>query len=382
MRIAINTLPLLDNKAGAERYTQNLLEHIGKLDHENEYLLILSKVNQQFYRIERENFENIVYKGNTRSKIFRILGEQLYVPLRMRRFGVDVFFSPCNIAPRFISAPLVLTLFDLHWLIFPQLFTKARVAYLKKAIGWSVNKASAIITISENSRKDIIETYKVPEEKIRVISVGLDPIFRKKHDDNKIAKVLLDYGIKGKFILTVCQLHKRKNLLRLIKAFSSLRKSKKIDHALVLTGGKGDGYSEIMSYVNKNGLDDVIITGCVPDRDVCLLYNAANLVVYPSLYEGFGLPVIEAMACGTPVITSNTSSMGEAAGGAAILIDPYSVDDIANAIENTISNKEVQNNLIQKGFRQAKKFSWEKAAQETVKVFEEVYNDARAVGKA
>lgn len=144
-----------------------------------------------------------------------------------RRLGVDVFFSPCNIAPRFIWTPLVVTLFDLHWRLFPHLFKKTKLAYLKKASEWSVNRACKIITVSENSKGDTLETYQIPDEKTRVIYVGLDRIFKKKeHDEGRVAQVLSKYGINGKFILTMCQLHRRKNILRFIKAFYNLRKSR------------------------------------------------------------------------------------------------------------------------------------------------------------
>jgi len=377
MRIAINTLPLLANKAGAERYTENILKYISKVDKDNEYSLILSKINKQYYEIKQNNFKNMVYKVNTRSRLLRIFGEQFYIPLITKRLNIDVFFSPCNIVPRFVSSPAVVMLFDLHWFIFPEIFNKLKLAYLKKSIGRSVQNSYKILTVSENSKKDIIEIFKIPEEKIKVIYVGLDPIFKKENDEDKRNGVMSKYGINKKFILSVCQLHRRKNILRLVKAFSNLKEQEKINHKLVIVGGKGDGYSEIISFINEKAINDILITGCIPDEDICLLYNAADLMVYPSLYEGFGMPVVEAMACGCPVVTSNVSSLPEVVGDAAVLVDPYSDENIADAIYSVISNKPPREGLIEKGFKRAKEFSWEKAAQETLKIFEEVYNDMK-----
>lgn len=377
MRIAINTLPLLTNKAGAERYAENILEQFAKIDPVNRYYLISSEINKDIYGIRQQNFESIIYKGNTRSRMVRILGEQLYIPALTRRLRPDIFFTPCNIAPRFVGAPQVVTLFDLHWLIFPELFSKIKLMYLERSIGWSVHNARRIITISENSKKDIIARFGIPEEKVRVTYLGLDPVFSdKRRDEPAIAGTIRKLGIDGKYILSVGQLHKRKNILALIKAFHDLKSRKLLpDHKLVIAGGRGDGHSEIVSYISSHDVKDVIITGCVTDEDILSLYKGADLMVYPSLYEGFGLPVIEAMACGVPVVTSNVSSLPEVAGGAALLIDPYSVAGIAEAMHRVLSNRDLRDNLVQKGLRRAEEFSWEKAAQETLKVFEEVYKE-------
>ena len=373
MRIAINTLPLLDGKAGAERYTKNLIKYIAKCNSENKYYLFLSSLNKPYYEVEDNQFNNIVLNLNPRIKTTRILGEQLYLPWALKRLGIDLLFSPCNIGPKLTSVPLVITLFDLHWLLFPELFSPIKLFYLRMALKWSVHKAQAVITISQNSKNDILRMYKIPQERVKVIYLGLDPIFKKETGVENLAFLKQRYGIIKKYFLYVGQFHKRKNIMGLLRAFVNLKTESQIDHQLVLVGGDGDGSSEVKQFLNKMGLKDVLVTGCIPDQEVSLLYNSAECLVYPSFYEGFGLPVIEAMACGCPVVTSRTSSLPEVAGDAAILVDPYSVEDIARGIQDIINKPELRYQLIQDGFKQAQKYTWERTARETVSVFEQVF---------
>lgn len=373
MRIAINTLPLLDGKAGAERYTKNLITQIAKYDTENEYFLLLSGLNKPYYEVEDKQFHNIVFNLNPRIKTARILREQLYLPRVLKHLSVDLLFSPCNIGPKLTAVPLVITLFDLHWLFFPELFNPLKLFYLKRALKWSVHKAQAVITISQNSKNDILRIYKIPQEKVKVTYVGLDPIFKREGADKNFAFLKNKYGIIDKYFLYVGQFHKRKNLMGLLKAFLDLKTERRIDHQLVLVGGDGDGSSEVKEFLNKMDLKDVLVTGCIPDQEVSQLYNSAECLIYPSFYEGFGMPVIEAMACGCPVVTSRTSSLPEVAGDAAILVDPYRVEDIVRGILDVINKPELRQQMIRKGFKQAQKFSWEKTARETVMVFENVF---------
>jgi glycosyltransferase involved in cell wall biosynthesis len=378
MHVAINTLPLLSNKAGAERYTENILKNLAMIDAENNYTLLLNDLNKNFYKIDQKNFNNMLLNVDAQSRIRRIIAEQCYIPFLIKKtLDIDIYFSPCNIAPMFISTPKVTMLFDVHWILFPQLFNRAKMTYLKRAIRSTVKGSQRILTISNNSKKDIVKIFGVQEDKVKVTYLGVDPAFKVEVDKERVEGVLSKYEIEGKFVLSVCQLHKRKNLLRLLLAFSHLKDSNKIRHTLVLAGGPGDGTNEIEYFLTSTRRKDILVTGCIPDEDIRFLYNAADLFVYPSLYEGFGLPVIEAMACGTPVVTSNVSSLPEVAGDAAILVNPYSVEDIADAIYRVISDKELKEDLTAKGLKRAAEFSWEKAARETLKVFEEVYNETK-----
>lgn len=375
MRIGINTLPFLDNIAGTERYTLNLIKQFEKMQSAHEFLIILSKINESYYRVKQERFINNVYQVNTKNRLLRIIGEQVYIPYIAKKHNLDILFSPCNISPLLIKVPVVLTLFDLQWLTYPELFSQFQLMYINKFLPWSAQKARMIITLSEHSRKDILKIIPgITEDKVKVIAPGITPIFRRIESPNDIKDIKMKFHIRDKFMLSVCQTHKRKNLGRLIEAFYQLKVNKQIPHQLIIAGGKGDAYDELISIINEKNIPDVIITGYISDSEVCLLYNSAEMMVYPSLFEGYGFPVIEAMACGTPVITSNISSLPEAAGDAAILINPYSVSEIAQAMDLVIYNQELRNQLIQKGFQHTQRFSWENTARETIKVLESVYN--------
>ena len=372
MTIAINTLPLLDNQAGAERYTRNIINYLVRLNGDHQYHLILSRINQSLYRPNQGNFQQTVVDVNTRHKLLRILSEQIYLPRLLKRQGVNLLFSPCNIGPRFLSVPLVITLFDLHWLRFPELFSPLRLAYLRRALTWSARKAEAVLTISENSKKDLINLLSVPEEKITVTYVGLDPLFREIPEKSELQELRRRYGLKDRFILSVGQLHKRKNIPGLLQAYQRLAAHSPLNVQLVLAGGEGDGAAEVREAVRQIGRDRVVFTGCLPDEDLLRFYHAAECLVYPSFYEGFGLPVLEAMACGCPVITSNVSSLPEVAGEAALLIDPLRIETISTALVSLLTNPGLSQSLIRKGFEQARRFTWEAAARKTLDVFEKV----------
>jgi glycosyltransferase involved in cell wall biosynthesis len=267
---------------------------------------------------------------------------------------------------------MVITLFDLHWLRFPELFSPLRLAYLRRALTWSARKAAAVLTISENSKKDLINLLSVPEEKIAVTYVGLDPLFRKVPEKSELQELRRRYGLKDRFILSVGQLHKRKNIPGLLQAYRQLAAHSPLNVQLVLAGGDGDGTAEVREAVRQIGRDRVVFAGCLPDEDLLRFYHAAECLVYPSFYEGFGLPVLEAMACGCPVITSNVSSLPEVAGEAALLIDPHRIETITSALVSLLTNPSLSQNLIQKGFEQSRRFTWEAAARKTLEVFEKV----------
>ena len=219
----------------------------------------------------------------------------------------------------------------------------------------------------------------LPEGKITVTYPGLDPIFAKSPSPEECAALQKTFGLGDKFILFVGQLHRRKNALGLIRAFQLLKEQGLLEHQLVLAGGEGDGSPEIRDYIHHRPRGEIIVTGCIPDEAIRTLYHQAACLVYPSLYEGFGLPVLEAMACGCPVITSNVSSLPEVAGQAALLVDPLRVDDLALAINRLLGNPGLAQILKDRGRQQARNFSWEKTARETIEVFNRILESRRHV---
>jgi glycosyltransferase involved in cell wall biosynthesis len=238
------------------------------------------------------------------------------------------------------------------------------------------NRTSVMICVSESTKNDCIKLLNIPEKRLRVIPLSADeqykPLKNKKqiHDELK-----QEYNIDFPFILFVGTLEKRKNVPTLLKSFYKLKKSK-VEHKLVVVGGKGWKYTKIFDLIEELNLkNEVIFTDYVSDKYLVKLYNAADLFVYPSLYEGFGLPPLEAMACGCPVITSNTSSLPEVVGDAGIMINPNDIDGLTESMLKILTDNQLREEMSRKSLERAKIFSWKKTAKETWKVYEDVLND-------
>jgi glycosyltransferase involved in cell wall biosynthesis len=234
--------------------------------------------------------------------------------------------------------------------------------------------ADAVIAVSQHTKDDAIRTYGIEEEKISVIYEGVSDRFRRASPD-AITAVRRKYGLPGGFILSVATIEPRKNLTSLLEAYHALR-SEFAENRLVLVGKKGWLYADFFRRIRELGLEDqVIFPGYVPDEDLPAMYSAADLFVFPSLYEGFGLPVLEALACGAPVVASNASSLPEVAGDAALLVDPNDGEALVHEMRAVLSNAELSHDMQTRGPKQAAKFSWHKAARETLDVYSSVLSD-------
>jgi glycosyltransferase involved in cell wall biosynthesis len=239
------------------------------------------------------------------------------------------------------------------------------------ALSRTLKNVDMIITVSKSTKKDVIKCLKFPEEKIKVIYNGVDERFKPLKNYND---VLHKYNINPPYILYIGTLEPRKNIPALIKAFYKLKK-RGIRHKLVIVGKKGWKYKQIFRVVEDLNLRrDVVFTGYVSYNDLPKFYSAADLFVYPSLYEGFGLPPLEAMACGCPVITSNVSSLPEVVGDAGFIVDPSDIGGLSRTIKELLANDSLRENVIRKGLKRIKEFSWEKTAKESLKVYKEVIN--------
>jgi glycosyltransferase involved in cell wall biosynthesis len=287
---------------------------------------------------------------------------------------LDIIHNPCQIPTLFnFKQKCIITVYDLTPLLFSETHEKGRVLMHKYLFPLILKKSDKIISISHHTKNDIIKHFKIPEDNIKVIHLAANENY-KPLNENEINNIKQKYNLNYPFILYVGTLEPRKNIPTLLKAFYKLKKQG-IKHKLVITGKKGWKYKSIFETIEKLNLQkDVIFTGYVPDEDLPALYNAADLFVYPSIYEGFGLPPLEAMQCGTPVITSNTSSLPEVVGDAGIMVNPYDVDELANKMYEVLTNDGLREELSKKGIERAKLFSWKKCAEEHLKVYEEVYN--------
>ena len=355
-------------------YTYQLLKNFNQMDNENTFHLIHhSKSDLDIYN---QNNEILIPKNRfIRGRGSYFFWRYFTLPRNLKKYPLDVVHDPYELGPFTFSQPFrkVITVHDLTPLLFPKLFKWGDVMLHRLLLKKTINKADKIITVSYHSQKDLMKYLKVPKDKIEVIYNGRDESF-KSLTSKEIKEVEEKYRLPKQFILSVGGLHPIKNIARLLKAFHLALKDG-LEHKLVIVGGVIDKTEDIFQTINVLGLEEhVIFTGTIPHNDLIGLYNAADLFMYPCLYAGFGFPPLEAMSCGTPVITSCTSSLPEVVGDAAVLVDPYQTKEIADAINGVLSDKEVVETLIKNGFKQAKMFDWKKTASETLEVYKEVYN--------
>lgn len=273
------------------------------------------------------------------------------------------------VAPPLCPCPTVVTVHDISFEFFPEYFHPLQRARMRLLIPLSARRAAQVITISEYSRRTLIERYGLAEDRVTVTPLGVSPSFRVIEKD-LAARATARFGIDGPFILGVGNLQPRKNLERLLRSFAALRRDTSCTHELVLVGQMAWLGHRVQEETRRLGIEaHVHQTGYVSEDELVALYNRADVFAYPSIFEGFGLPVIEAMACGTPVLTSNTSSLPEVAGDAALVVDPHDVEAIAEGLRRLVSERRLREKLTSAGFLQARQFPWRRTAEETVSVY-------------
>jgi glycosyltransferase involved in cell wall biosynthesis len=357
---------------GIENYIYNLLLNLKKIDKKNKYYLFFEKDRQIPIKFsDNTNFKTIIPKFPTRNQIERIALNQFSMNSYIKRARLDVFHEPFFTSPFFKNCPTIITIYDISNYIHPEFFNLKTKLYFNLLFPRSIKNSDHIITISKSSKEDIVNYLKVEPDKIEVIYAGIDNDFTKIISENKLGGVKIKYNISQDYILYVSFISPRKNLVNLIKAFNIFKKNTKEGVQLVIVGGKGWNSKKVFELVKSLKLEnDIIFTDYVPKEDLIILYSYAILFIYPSIYEGFGLPTLEAMSCGCPVITSKLSSLPEVCGDAALYIDPYDVEDIAAAILNLTIDDNLKKLLIVKGFQNIKRFDWVKTATETLKIYE------------
>ena len=373
MKVGIISDRLNRPLTGVGNYVYNLINELSKIDNENIYL-INYKENNLFPELNKIIIKN-PFKKFPKKYSYYFWHLYLNYYINHKKLDLDIIHSPEN-ASLFINLKnkkKIITIHDIMPFYFPNMYDFITHHRYKLLFAYTLKTSDKIIAVSYNTKKDLIKLFKIPENKIKVIYEAASENF-KPLKENDVNTVKQKYNLNYPFILYVGGLAPNKNVERLIKAYYKLKK-RRIKHKLVITGVKRYKYKSIFETIEKLNLQkDVIFTSYVPDEDLPALYNAADLFVYPSLYEGFGLPPLEAMACGTPVITSNTSSLPEVVGDAGIMINPYSVDELANKMYEVLTNDGLREELSKKGLERAKLFSWKKCAEEHLKVYEEVYN--------
>jgi glycosyltransferase involved in cell wall biosynthesis len=370
-RVCLDLSPVVHQHAGLGRYAQELLLALATADRQNEYVVFYN--NPAAARVEPslERFPKITTPLSYKPwRLSALLAHFTRIPQDPLLPGVDLFHATDHLLPYFRRIKSVFTLHDLIFLFHPETHKSLNRWFLTLMMPRFLRAADAVIAVSECTKRDAIRFYRIPEEKITVIYEGVNPRFRPASPE-AIATVRARYGLPERFILYVGTIEPRKNLTTLLEAFHHLLAT--YDLRLVIVGKKGWLYERFFRRLRELGLENrVLFTGYVPDEDLPAIYSAADLFVFPSLYEGFGLPVLEAMACGTPVICSNTSSLPEVAGDAALLVDPTDARALTGAMEQVLTNERLWATLRAKGMERARGFTWEKAAYRTWEVYQQV----------
>jgi glycosyltransferase involved in cell wall biosynthesis len=363
MQIGIDARLVYYRRAGIGQYILRLAEALAETDQENEFILLQSRKHKQAL-VEQPNFKRVSLWTPSHHRL-----EQWTLPLEISPLGLDVLHSPDFIPPFRRDCKSVITVHDLAFLFYPHILTKESARYYGQ-IDHAVRNTDHIIAVSKSTRRDIIHHLGVPETRITVIYEAANPIYRPLNDERLLHQVREKYHLPDDFILFVSTIEPRKNVPTLLRAYRQLLDSYKRSEALVLAGERGWLFEEVFAVVEYLGLEsNTLFLGRVPVGDLLYLYNAARLLVHPAVYEGFGLSPLEAMACGTPVVVSNVSSLPEVVGDAALLVDPDDVSGLTVALWRLLTDEDLRVNMREKGLKRAAFFSWEKAARETLAVY-------------
>jgi len=362
-----------ERHTGVEEYTINLLKSLLKLDQDNKYKLFYNShktkspaILGQFLKYNNVKLFKFQYPNKILNSSFRFLRKP---KIDQMIGGVDIFFTPNIIFSSVGNCKKVITFHDLSFERYPEFFSKKRKLW-HNAVNPKMlaNESDKIIVVSESTKQDLIELYGIHHDKIKVIYSGIESKFSPVTDQKKLKEVKKKYNLPENFILYLGTLEPRKNIEGLIFAFDRLKNIHNL--SLVIAGEEGWLYGNIYKAASSaKAKRNIQFAGFIDPKDKPALYSLAKLFVYPSFWEGFGFPPLEAMACGTPVITSHVSSLPEVVGEAGLLVDPYNINELSEAIYQVLTDENLRNNLKLKGVQRAKKFSWQKAAEETLKVF-------------
>jgi glycosyltransferase involved in cell wall biosynthesis len=378
MHIAIDYTPAVHQRAGIGRYTRGLVQALTRLDSENQYtLMVLGRTGAHFIPPTLPTNFKLRFAPIS-DRWATVLWYRLNLPLPVELFSgqADLFHGPSFTLPPSLT-PSLLTVHDLSFLRYPQGAHPALLAWLTKAVPRSLRRARHVLADSESTRADLIELMQVPTDRITVIGAGVEERFQPVTEPETLGQIQARYKLPDRFILSVSTLEPRKNFTGLIAAFSQMAAASEMpsiaDLHLVIAGGKGWLYDDIFAAAKTSPFRERIhFAGYVADEDLPALYSLATLFAFPSHYEGFGIPVLEAMACGTPVVCANNSSLPEIAGDAALMVEATDMEALADAMRRLVVDSLLREKLIRRGYEQARKFRWEEAARRLLGVYSEI----------
>jgi glycosyltransferase involved in cell wall biosynthesis len=376
MKIYIEGSPIFQQRTGVGQYTKRLFEKIALIDKINDYTFFA-------FLFAKKEPKPPILSANINYKYIKFMPGKIYNKLFKKGVKLNINFllnekSDLFIFPNFVAWPTSKNkkvwsiIYDASYLEHPKYSDEKNRDYLIKFVGKTIERSEKIITISQNAKKEIENHYPLSKNKIEIISPAVDHKEYFPKNKKEVTKVINKYGIDKNYILYTGTLEPRKNIVGILSAYNKLTEALRGEYQLVLAGGKGWLDEEIEEKLTELKGLNIIRTGYVADEDLPALYSGATVFVYPSFYEGFGMPPLEAMACGTPVITSNNSSLPEVVGEAGIMIDAKDTEALAKSIEKVISSKKLQNEMIKKGIKQAKKFSWEESAKKLYELIQSI----------
>ena len=359
MRIAIDARKVTDFGIGT--YLRNLIRHVLEFDN-NEYVLLGHRKDEALLRSLHSNARIAFISAANYS-----FSEHLSIPWQLYRIGADLLHSPHYVVPLYTSCRTIVTVHDVIHLLFPQ-HLPSRIAkhYAHFMIQRALSRSKLVVTVSNASKRDLLQLFEIEPEKILVIHNGIDAAMTRDVPNVELMRIRERFQLSGRTVLFVGNIKPHKNVERVISAFAKVRENLEFgDLNLVVVGDDITRYPSLRRAVERHQVRaNVRFFGFVPETTLVALYRAADVFVFPSLYEGFGLPPLEAMANGTPVVTSSISSLPEVVGNAALTVDPYNVDEIALAIQRILSDSECSARLIAAGLERVQHFSWKNAAKQ------------------
>lgn len=374
VKVSLNALLLSQSDnyrtAGISQYIYELLVHLRSQPSSHRFEAFVTARPDDANLLDTPSFRCIPVGSRFAAPARRIIWEQLLQPVRLTRSRPDLVHALGYALPLMWPGRALMTICDLSFVRFPELFNRANATYLAAITRLSARRATHIITISESTRRDVIQLFGVPPSRVTAIYCGVSDHFQPP-ERAALERFRSERGLPERFLLYLGTLEPRKNVPNLIRAYARLRERRTDAPPLVLAGGRGWKDAEVFALIESLGLSSsVVLPGYVPATELPLWYGAALAFVYPSRYEGFGLPVLEAMACGTPVVTSNSSSLPEVVGDAGLLIEPNNVDLLADALERVTSDESLRGTLSLAGRTRAALFRWDRMASETIETYE------------
>jgi glycosyltransferase involved in cell wall biosynthesis len=367
MRIAIDARKLHDFGIGT--YIRNVLLGLARLDHQTEFVVLCRPDDVEVLNDLGPNFRAVVEDAKPYS-----FSEQVWIPISLARERVHLLHEPHYVLPPATRCRTVVTIHDCIHLMFPQ-YLPGRLAhaYARTSMWGAVRKSDRILTVSDASKRDILRFFDISAEKVAVIYNAIDERFLAPADEERMDLIRQRYQLDHPFLLYVGNIKPHKNLERLIDAFGRARAGGLSELRLVIIGDEISKYPKLRQSVHRHRLDKYVrFLGFQPYDTLAAFYRLARAFVFPSIYEGFGLPPLEAMACGTPVVTSNVSSLPEIAGNAAILVDPYEPASIAEGITRAVADDGLRAELIERGLARARDFSWTQSVAAIHRIYMDV----------